>query len=562
MTGRATLWTGATLTSLAMNAALLAVIWITLRPNPVSDQEPDRPDISISAYAIPERRSEPRDAGGDTAKPVDAHGSRSTANAAVAQSRATAVEPETPEISAATIPDAPMSASVPDPNPITAIADMSTTLPKAVIPDRIAAAITVPAQTADPAKPDTLRMQAHSANRQATALSAADTSNRVAMSPTRAVVQRNAAIEISAARIINAALPSPSTSPVADLAPTTATAALPAQLIPETAAPADPSAPAELISPPAAVADVPSRPTAIATLPSQPAAIADVPSQPTASTDLPSIMNTSAISVAFAPGDQDLRVDPVSLAAIQSFMQPKSGTATTARDEIGLLLASIPCSRLQAEFLPESGVMELRGHLPDNALRAPVLDALRQNLGTTIPVTDNLRILPPPQCQALAGISSVGLPQSNDQQSDPRLVGDGTQARSYDYTTGQRMIFDIVAPDYDAFIYVDYFDADGQVIHLVPNDRVRLEQLPAKEISRVGAERADGQFLEVTVGPPYGQEIAVAFAASQELYSGSRPIEEPAAPYLEFLQQKVAEARAEDPDFRGEWVYFFVETTE
>ena len=292
-----------------------------------------------------------------------------------------------------------------------------------------------------------------------------------------------------------------------------------------------------------------------------------IPSQPPTIAELPVVAKTTAISVAFAPGDQNLRVDPVSLAAIQSFMQPgdarhSDSDAGTARDAIGSLLASVPCARLQAEFLPDSGTMELRGHVPEEAMRAPVLNALRQNLGKTIPVTDNVRILPPPQCQALAGISSVGLPQSNDQRSDPRLVGESAHARSYGYSTGQRMIFDIAAPDYNAFIYVDYFDAQGQVVHLVPNERVRLELLPAKQLSKVGAERADGNFLEVTVGPPYGQEIAVAFAASHALYSGSRPIQELAAPYLAFLQQQVADARTTHPDFRGEWVYFFVETTE
>ena len=65
---------------------------------------------------------------------------------------------------------------------------------------------------------------------------------------------------------------------------------------------------------------------------------------------------------------------------------------------------------------------------------------------------------------------------------------------------------------------------------------------------------------DIQIGPPYGQEIAVAFAASEPLFDEIRPLIEPAEPYLAWLREKVAAARAADPDFKGEWVYFFVAT--
>jgi hypothetical protein len=63
------------------------------------------------------------------------------------------------------------------------------------------------------------------------------------------------------------------------------------------------------------------------------------------------------------------------------------------------------------------------------------------------------------------------------------------------------------------------------------------------------------------VGPPYGQEIAAAFAASAPLYDGVRPTLEPAVPYLDWLRERVRAVRAGQPDFKGEWVYFFVATS-
>lgn len=257
-------------------------------------------------------------------------------------------------------------------------------------------------------------------------------------------------------------------------------------------------------------------------------------------------------------------MDPVSLAAIQAFMQPGDATQNTdtVRDGISAVLASVPCARLQTVFEPETGELQLRGHIPDPDMRGPILAALTEQVGSAIPVSDNLLILPRPQCGALSGIANVGLPQSTDQITNPRVVGPSGFARNYTYSDGQRLELELSAPDYDGYIYVDYFTADGNVLHLQPNSVVPLEFAAAKSEQSVGKTRSDGPFLELTVSPPFGQEIAAAFAASVPLYEGLRPIQEPAAPYLEFLKSRVAEARATHPDFKGEWVYFFISTKE
>lgn len=266
-------------------------------------------------------------------------------------------------------------------------------------------------------------------------------------------------------------------------------------------------------------------------------------------------------------GSGNETVDPVSLAAIQAFMQPgdlsqSSSNAGSVRDGIADLLASVPCARLQTVFVPETGTLELRGHLPEDALRLPVLAALQTQIGSAIPVADNLLILPRPQCGALSGIANVGLPQSTEQLTNPRVVGTDAHARAYQYAAGQRLTFELTAPDYDAYVYVDYFDAEGMVLHLQPNEIVPLEASVAKSQLGVGVERPGKPSLNITIAPPFGQEIAVAFASSVPLYDGLRPIEEPAEPYLDFLKTRVEQARNAVPDFKGEWVYFFIATTE
>lgn len=264
-------------------------------------------------------------------------------------------------------------------------------------------------------------------------------------------------------------------------------------------------------------------------------------------------------------GSGDGPVDPVSLSAFQSFMQPGDlgGAAADVRDGITGILSAVPCSRLQVEFDPTDNTLVVAGHVPEPDLRASVVAALQQQMGTDIPVRDNLLILPRPQCGALSGIARVGLPQSTDQITNPLLVGESTHAREFRYTAGSPLVMSLQGADYDAYVYVDYFDADGNVVHLSPNQFTPLTLTPAQASLQIGSETAlapgePGLYIEI--GPPFGQEIAAAFAASVPLYDGVRPLVEPAGPYLDWLQDRVAEARAAHPDFKGEWVYFFVAT--
>ncbi|MDO9524583.1 MAG: DUF4384 domain-containing protein [Gemmobacter sp.] len=256
-------------------------------------------------------------------------------------------------------------------------------------------------------------------------------------------------------------------------------------------------------------------------------------------------------------------VDPVSVAAIQSFMQPgdlRQG-ADPLRDGIAQTLASVPCGRLQTTFNPETGALELRGHVPDDALRAPALAAIRSQVGAAIPVADRIAILPRPQCEALTGIAATGLPQSTEQDTNPRVIGPDAQVRDYRYSDGQRLVLDLVAPDYPSFVYVDYFDAAGNVLHLQPNQVVAPRLIGPKATLAIGQDLPGIPALALTVSPPYGQEIAVAFATSAPIHDGLRPMVEPAAPYLAYLADRIAEVRAANPDFKGEWVYFFITTT-
>jgi hypothetical protein len=187
---------------------------------------------------------------------------------------------------------------------------------------------------------------------------------------------------------------------------------------------------------------------------------------------------------------------------------------------------------------------------------------LRAEIGSAIPILDRLQILPRPLCGLLSTLDAVGLPQSDDQVLDPRFIGPQGQVRTWAFAGGDRLVLDIRSPDYPATIYVDYFDARGSVVHLQPNEIVAAEPLAPGTPFLVGAPSGDRPSIDLTITPPYGQEIVVAFAASHPLFTGLRPLTEPAHDYLAVLAGEVARARATHPGFKGEWAYFLVSTAE
>ncbi|MEX0305226.1 MAG: DUF4384 domain-containing protein [Leisingera sp.] len=508
------IWALGLAASALVHAAGAGALLISLTPDPVPQQPNPESSLNLQAHRIPRTEAVPQTAEGEQAPESEAQ-TQGLAAGAVPQSQA---RPQTP--AADHVASAPPQAAT-----LTPAASKPAAAAPAEAESAQLASAGLPSASLASARPEP--QQASSAKLQPAAAAPAAAAFLPAAAAAPAPMPLNAAQD--------AAIPLPDAD--APLIQASAAAPDPAAL-PQTAPSSQPS--------PEAQPEAAPLPGAAPNPQQTPAAVPDAP--------------RIKAALAFQGGSGD--IDPVSLAAFQSFMQPGDAVAEgdPLRDGVSGILAAVPCSRLQVAFVPETATLEVRGHLPEDGLRSPVLAALQAQMGADITVSDEMRLLPRPQCGALAGISNVGLPQSTDQITNPLLVGEDAHARVLDYSGGERLFFDLTAPDYPAYVYVDYFDAGGAVLHLSPNELVPLSEAEPKSALRVGAKEAGDPGLQITVAPPYGQEIAVAFAASHPLYEGIRPISEPAAAYLDFLRARVAAARTQHPDFKGEWVYFLITT--
>lgn len=517
MTQRPGIWVGGVVGSTLAHLGFAALLLWSIKPEAIDPQPSPQSELQLQAYRIPQSEAVPLEPKADAAAESDAQG-EGVAEGAVPQSSAQRLDPQASWI----------KQSPPENTALTAAHDTSEQAkPLAAAPKAL------------------VSMAAPNKQVQATAATAAPLAHSQIQTANLVPVSQPDLVSVAAA-------------PVATLQASAVLPPTPVVLSAATARPEAVSSPSPQ-SRPVPVAQPNSTPSLQRTPETTdlnahpPAPIAAAQSEP----EVPHIKAALAFS-----GEDAGQADPVSLTAFQSFMRPGETAAAgdRLRDGVAGVLAAVPCSRLQVMFDPDTATLNLRGHLPEAGLRAPVLAALQAQMGADIQVSDQMKILPRPQCGALAGISNVGLPQSTDQITNPRLIGADTHARVLTYSGGDRLFFDLTAPDYDAYVYVDYFDAGGAVVHLSPNEVVPLVLTPAQTRLRVGAKTPEDIGLQITVGPPYGQEIAVAFAASHPLYSGQRPISEEAAGYLEWLSTRVAEARIQYPDFKGEWVYFFVST--
>ncbi len=340
---------------------------------------------------------------------------------------------------------------------------------------------------------------------------------------------------------------------MAPAAPPVGTAAPSAEAVSLVAA----AAPAQGRAAPSAEADAQTAAATPAT--GAPAPTASAQGTPAASAEAPATQAAAAaiegpvIGAELAWAGQG-SLDPQGLAAVQAFLPAadRSDEGEEVRDDISSLMSSVPCARVHTAFNPDTGALELRGHVPTAEARPELVGALQTRVGETLPVTDALRLLPEPQCDVLSGIEGLGLPPSEEQFTDPALVGETGWAQDYSFRGGDALELQLRGADYPAYVYLDYYDGDGNVVHVVPNEFIALPFLQPDEPFFVGPD--DG--FEIYFSPPYGQDIVVAIATEEPLYEGLRPLVEPAEAYLTYLRARM-EALGEA---RGEWAYFFVTT--
>ncbi len=102
---------------------------------------------------------------------------------------------------------------------------------------------------------------------------------------------------------------------------------------------------------------------------------------------------------------------------------------------------------------------------------------------------------------------------------------------------GQPLYVDVRAPSFDGFIYIDYFDSEGDVLHLLPNSEDRLNFRPAQNHLVLGKPPLARCWI---LGGRTGEQLITLVATAEPLFPNRRPEVENARDYLEALSQAIA----------------------
>jgi hypothetical protein len=261
-------------------------------------------------------------------------------------------------------------------------------------------------------------------------------------------------------------------------------------------------------------------------LPATPAAQPDIAALPPVETPLPPLGMREVIAQLYDEVRQQ------ACARLETEATPGGLRVLVAATDPGL--ARGIAARLQQAAdapAPETRIASL------TAAAAPcrVFDTINRS---TVPVSPRFLRLEPPENGACDGA---------DRASCYSRLLEGALAE------GERLVVALEPPPGTRHLVVDYFMTDGNVAHLYPPRRADGEVVPAAAYTAplpgmrvvIGDDRAgSADPHEYPVQAPFGDELILAVASADPLFTAARPFVEPAAGYLMALERALESSAA------------------
>ena len=199
-------------------------------------------------------------------------------------------------------------------------------------------------------------------------------------------------------------------------------------------------------------------------------------------------------------------------------------------DQVARAVAAFGCADVQHAI--DRDDVHVSGFMQSQAdVRA--LEAQLKRVSGVKQVIAQLQIRAWPYCELLGIIA----PYAKSRLTDAA----GMRLRVQDYTgvlkAGDNIVLDMITPGFPAYAYIDYFQLDGNVVHLLPGAGANARMLAANSAKVVPEPY---QPLRLEVRSPFGEEMLVMIASRQPLSALVRPEFEPAREYLPFLKQALS----------------------
>ncbi len=208
--------------------------------------------------------------------------------------------------------------------------------------------------------------------------------------------------------------------------------------------------------------------------------------------------------------------------------EPPRPTAEAVLRAILARAGGQPCQRLEVERIGPD--LRLVGRIQSATDLAPILamlDPLEEAVDVAIDVDG------PDRFCALYDVLS-----RRTTTAMPRLANLYPRRTSHRLSYGEALMIQVQTPAEPSYLTVDYFTADGMVLHLSAADSDETALSPLTEV--VVGNPLDGPSLQI--GAPSGDELILVLATAAPLFSGSRPPAENADVYLAALDTALGQA--------------------
>jgi TIR domain len=209
---------------------------------------------------------------------------------------------------------------------------------------------------------------------------------------------------------------------------------------------------------------------------------------------------------------------------------PPPPSTEELRTELAAATAEFSCASLGYSVAPDRTV-----RLSGFAANPGDIDRLRSVVGRIggigkVVLDVGVRIWP--YCEAVVVLQPV-VERTPAPAPSLALVPPGTGAH-----IGDALVIDIQAPSFDGYMYVDYFaDAEGHVIHLLPNSRDTVTLQPQRVHLVLGNN--PGARCWTLAGTPGEQQLVTLIATIRPLFSEPRPELDNATDYLPRLTDAI-----------------------
>ena len=194
--------------------------------------------------------------------------------------------------------------------------------------------------------------------------------------------------------------------------------------------------------------------------------------------------------------------------------------------QVAKLVAAFHCAALDYVVGSDRSV-RVSGFIPTPADLRKLREGI-SGLPGAGPAKFDVGLRPWPFCEVAALLTP--LTQSDPGGAPALALASGAKNAYVD----QRLALNARMPDFDGFVYIDYYDEEGKVLHLLPNTRQRLNLKPARNQLVFSPQNC------WMLGGNTGQQLVSLIATSKRLFPGERPEVENAKDYLASLKGAVA----------------------